>query len=887
MTLCGLRLLRGSAPQPTHHQESLTVKTFAVLMLLLAAGPSSTWAQDEAVNFRYSPSRYFTAICFPNDWLKTVVTENNGLGYDFGPGPYASALTEVTVRPAGENVKLTGHRLPNPKIPLVHASFQGVGVKMEQEAFAIPLGKKGILGGRPKRAAERLQGWNGTVGWARPEGQVDPAFRNAAWGVNRPILYRVPVRRGSEKLVALGICEPYKWGPATRILELRVEGAEPVIFDPLEKGKKNEPHVLFFKGRDANGDGQLAIEAHAALSSPDPNPFLNVFWIFPPEATVSAQELIAGRATKDAELYFDCGAEEERWRNELRADALITSFQGNRMTPEIIVRSTRSLVFDSTSGMLLYGGKPFVVSRPRAVKASLKENEWHILLPAGLSQVETYVLHGPWTNEPVRRLPDRARAKEDVVRFWQNEVQLPQSRIMIPDSGIQYLLDANIRNLYQIAELVDGRQQFNPGPSVYRGIWVHDAFWHISALLFLGDATLARLALENLLRFQLPTGQVKIMAPYVMNRETPIVVFTMYRFARLTGDREWLASHWDNFERALSWIAERRKETLTDPASPGHGLFPPGFADGGLGGVGYEYASAYWGLTGFRAGIDAALWMGKPEAARRWQTAYDELMRSFRRAARRDMRVTGAGHRYLPSRVADTSVNVPPQQANWPLLDAQGIAHLFDPQDSLVTGTLAMLDDSTQEGLPTNTGWLKDGLWPFFGSLEGITHTYQRNYAAAHRLLYAVANHASTLGTWVEEQLPRSAGQKTTGDGSNATASALFIKQVRRLLMMERGDTLELLAGIPDFWYRSGATIALNDCPTIFGKVKLTLSISSDGRRATATVGAIGKAGDPGCSTMDMRGLRRAGFLSEDGRPLSDCMTIERGKKLTLSLVKH
>ena len=862
------------------------MKIFILLSLLLAIGFSPAWTQYQPVDFRYSPSHYFAAICFPNDWLKSVVTENNGLGYDFGPGPYATPLTEVTVRPAGENVTLAGHRFPDPKIPLVRASFRGTGIGMVQEVFAVPLGMKGILGGNPKRTAERVQGWNGTIGWARPEGQVDPAFRNAAWGVNRPILYRVPVRRGSEKLVALGICEPYKWGPGTRILDLRVEGAEPVIFDPLEKGKKNEPHVLFFRGRDANGDGQLAIEAHAAIASPDPNPFLNVFWVFPPEATVSAQDLIAGRATKEAELYFDCGVEEERWRNELRADALITSFQGNRTTPEIVVRSTRSLIFDSSSGMLLSDGKPFIVSRPRALNASLKENEWHILLPAGTKHVETFVLHGPWTKESVRRLPDVEKTKERVDRFWLNEVQLPQSRITVPDSEIQYLLDANIRNLYQLGDLVDGRQQFNPGPSVYRGLWVHDAFWHISALLFLGDATLARLYLENILRSQLPTGQIKVSVPLVMNRETPIVAYTMFRFARMTRDREWLASHWDSFERALSWTQERRKETLRDPASPGYGLFPPGFADGGLGGVGYEYASAHWGLMGFRAGVDAALWMGKPAEVRRWQTAYEELMQSFRQAAHRDMRRNDAGHWYLPSRVADTSGTVLPQQAQWALLDAQGIAHLFDPRDTLVTGTLAMLDDSTKEGLPTNTGWLKDGLWPFFGSLEGITHTYQRDYAAAHRLLYAVANHASPLGTWVEEQLPRSVGQKTSGDGSNATASALFIKQVRRLLMMEREDTLELLAGVPDYWYRPGATTSLNDCPTSFGKVKLTVSISGDGRQATTTVGGIGKAGDPGLSVLDMRGLKRAGFLSADGSPLPDGITIERGKSFKLTVEK-
>lgn len=104
--------------------------------------------------------------------------------------------------------------------------------------------------------------------------------------------------------------------------------------------------------------------------------------------------------------------------------------------------------------------------------------------------------------------------------------------------------------------------------------------------------------------------------------------------------------------------------------------------------------------------------------------------------------------------------------------------------------------------------------------------------------------------------------------------------------MIERGDTLELLAGIPDSWYRPGATIALSDCPTIFGNVRLTLTISGDGRRATAIVGGIGKAGDPGCSTLDMRGLRRAGFLSTDGSPLPDHFTIERGQSFRLSVKK-
>ncbi len=355
-------------------------------------------------------------------------------------------------------------------------------------------------------------------------------------------------------------------------------------------------------------------------------------------------------------------------------------------------------------------------------------------------------------------LPDVATARANATRFWRQDVRLPHSRISVPDSGIQYLLDASIRNLYQIGEFVDGGLEFHPGPSVYRGLWVHDAFWHLSSLLYLGDAMSVKLALDRILSFQLPSGQVRVMAPYVMNRETPIVAHTMFRYARMTDDRGWLLAHWDQFEKALSWTEERRKETLVDRASPAYGLFPPGFADGGLGGIGAEYASVYWALVGFRSGWDAAMWLKKPESARHWQACYDDLMSSFRRAAARDLRKNASGHWYLPVRVADTSHATPPQQANWPLLDAQGLAHLFDPRDSLVSGTLAMLSDDLQEGLPTSTGWLKDGLWPFFGSLLGITQTFQRDYPAAHRTLYAVANHASPLGTWVEEQLPKAVG---------------------------------------------------------------------------------------------------------------------------------
>ncbi len=251
-----------------------------LLAALMLVCPSLLPGQTTPVDFRYASHRYFAAACFPYDRVKTVVTQDHGLGYDFGPGPYAQPLTEVTFRVAGDSLALTGQRCADPTIPIFSATFSAKNITVVEEAFSVPLGKKGV-GSRTKPRLERLLGWNGTIGWARPPEGTDPAFRNVAWGGNRPILYRIPVRRGSEKLVALGFCEPYKWGPGTRTMEVRVEGADPLVFDPLSSGKKNEPQIVMLKGLDVDRNGQLAVEVHSAIDSPDPNPMLNVLWIFP------------------------------------------------------------------------------------------------------------------------------------------------------------------------------------------------------------------------------------------------------------------------------------------------------------------------------------------------------------------------------------------------------------------------------------------------------------------------------------------------------------------------------------------------------------------------------------------------------------------------------
>ena len=819
--------------------HGLTLKFFLGLFFVLFY-PAQIFAQDHVVDFRFAPKNYLTAICLPDDWQKTAVTENGALAYDLGPGPYARALTEISIGLKGKELKMARQYFADPRVPIAVTEYSADGVAITASAFALVQENKTpsintFLNGK----VQRVGGLNGCIGWATPAGTVDPAFRNVAWGTNRAIRYRVKVAPGSRKQVALGVIEPYKPRPKLRDLELRVEGAAMQRVDALKDGKNNVPYVYLFNGEDKDRDNWLAIESQAPLDGADPNTMLSVFWVFPENMN-------------------------------LDVDALIR------------VKSRRSFSFDINTGILQTDGRSFILANPKPIAAAQQGHECILELPNGTKEVALLVQSGPSSRRENAAVPNFRAEMKKARNFWLQRAKLPHGKIVVPDSSMQSVLDANIRNLYQIHEVVDGVPQFQPGPSVYRGLWIHDNDWHISAALFLGDTANARAAIEGLWRYQSADGRVTVMEPYPMNREAACLTYIMCRYARMAGDKKWLERHWPRVIAGLEWLRQMRAQTLTDPSAMTYGLFPPGFSDGGLGGINPEYGSVYWALIGARTAAEAARWLGKNDEAAKWNNFHDELMKSFRVAVQRDWRRDRGGNGYLPMKVADTSRATPPQQANWGLLDAQGLGNIFDTRDSLVTETLKMLQWEKQEGLPMNTGWLKDGLWIFFGTLQAITHVYQRDHQEAIDLLYAIANHASPFGTWVEEQLPKHVGVRNTGDQSNATASALLIKLVRRLLALERGDRLELLAGVPAFWYKPGARLELNDAPTLFGRLNFKLKISPDGKTCRIHLRPVGKPSESGGPVLFLQALKQAGYRV----PVDDELKLAWNREVTFTFKK-
>lgn len=166
--------------------------------------------------------------------------------------------------------------------------------------------------GSQSQQTRREWGWDDDAqslpGWAKPGEACDPAFRNIRAGLGGvPIRYTFKVAPKTACQVVLGFCESHWSDAGTRPVVCRVEGAEIQEVDPLARWGRHRPGALAFQAHDQNGDGQLDVSVLPSPGAPDPNPILNVLWIFPVDAKLDLAQVIAGRPNQTALRYIDVG----------------------------------------------------------------------------------------------------------------------------------------------------------------------------------------------------------------------------------------------------------------------------------------------------------------------------------------------------------------------------------------------------------------------------------------------------------------------------------------------------------------------------------------------------------------------------------------------------
>jgi len=783
-----------------------------------------------------------SAISLPDDWHKPLITQNGGLAYDFGPGPYAQPLTEVTFGFGDHPSPAISQFFTDARIPIPMTVLVAGDDTIRVEGFSIiPPGDSLPSLSTGQESVIRLGGLNGTRNWAMPPVGTDPIFRSVAWGANRPIRYKVKVAAGSRKRVALGVCESYKPRAGMRLLSLQVEGAPHRTVDPMADGVANRPYVFLFDGEDANADGYLNIESHAAADSPDPNVILNGFWVFPQGTPLTAEEVTSGKAADRAELAWECGRELDLRASLMRMEVLHASAAG-RAPIVLHIRSRRNLTLDAESGRVQVDGVPFCLTSPSAIRSSRHGDTLTLHWPDGTGSVTAVVLGGKVGKDHRLVMPDLPAERERVIRYWTQHAPLPQGEIQVPDPRLQYLINASTRNIYQIRDIVDGGVQFQPGPTVYRGLWLGDVLISGGVCLMLGDTAGVRNALEHGMAFQAPSGQFTVLRPSTSLMETPTFLIMMCRYAATTGDDDWLRRHWSIVQRGIGWIEQTRMQTYNDENATYAGLVPPGFVDGGIAYKSADYGTVWWVLSALEHATAAAERLGFAEIAARWRVLRSSYDQPLREAIRKDLRRDPRGLEYLPATIGDTTQGTPPQRGQYTFLLPYAYGRSFFSGDTMLEraarGTLAMLDATTEEGMIVGSGWMADGLWSWLAGVHSMTHHYRDSYDAARHYLNAFADHATPLGTWVEEQQPRSVGTRTAGDASNAEASAIFLQTVRTFLMRERGDTLHLLAGFPAEWAAPGCHTRVRDGRTLFGTISLDVRVSAKGD--TITIGVSG-----------------------------------------------
>ncbi|MBD3385119.1 hypothetical protein GF407_09345 [candidate division KSB1 bacterium] len=857
-----------------------------VFLLFLIILPLSTLAFE--YSFPYSPEAWRTPLCFVDDWHKSLVDHQGNLTYDFGPGPYAKPKTVISVDLKNADLKVTRQSLNAAHIPIVETIMLGEKAGLKAETFSLYDSSRiyppefdpfyyGI---------ERYNGYVGAVAWADPDRSADPAFRNVAWGTGRPIRYDIKVEPGAGKKVALGFCDSYREkDKISRIMKLEVEGAGVQMIDLLKSGEQNEPQVFLFSAKDTDSDGKLGIVVSAAEITQDPNTLINAIWVFPPGLQIDRDKLIAGELSSKAEVYIDCGLEPPLRHYPGRYEAMVAEFNGEAYNPLIRIKSGRLLDYNADDKILTWQKRPFLVTRPAAESARFENGEWILLFAANIPKLEAIVCSGFDFDYGDGQFPDLNMEREKAIDYWNHKAPLPWSKYRLPDKRIEALIQASMRTLYQVREIVHGYPQFQPGPTVYRGFWASDGIWDADAALAIGDFRGADYTIDRFIDYQKENGRVEIMSPSLLHRETPHFIWLLYRYAVLSGDKAWLQERWPHMEKAVAHIQELRQRTFTNADVPYYGLIPPGLTDGGIGGVNPEYGGVFWSLIGLKTAIEAARYIDKSVLAEQWQREYDTFLQYFRAAAERDMRQNDRGNVYLPMKMNVRGDIPDPQRGQAQMGHLVFPGNVFGLEQPFVRGMLEIFDQNLVQGLVIDSGWLKGGVWPFFAAHRGLAELWVGRPGRSVDALFAFADHATPTLNWVEEQMPAGEKGRIGGDQPQTNASAQIIRLVRHLLLLERGCNLEVFNGLPRTWLYPGAQLQLNEIATELGPVSVEMSIEKDGQTARLNIDATDLYERNAQIEICMQAFKAQGFMLAEAVELPDVLKTNR-KKITLTLVK-
>lgn len=401
-------------------------------------------------------------------------------------------------------------------------------------------------------------------------------------------------------------------------------------------------------------------------------------------------------------------------------------------------------------------------------------------------------------------------------------------RWSLPEKHGEFLI-ACARNIQESRAIKDGRTVFQVGPTVYRSMFIVDGNFLLEAGRYLGYDKEVDQGLMAEWHRQLPSGQVAAAAGTEDWKDTAIAMFTLVRQCELKQDWSMFRELLPNVRQALDFLIRLRDEARKGGSLNGrYGLLPPGFADGGLGGVRSEFTNTVWTLAGIRAVVRANETLKLPglESA---PLFYRELRNSFMAAAKKEMVRHPDGFEYLPMLLHDDPalknpdpwMRPRPQTAQWALSQAIFPGEIFAKDDPIVRGHIALMQACTQEDVPAETGWLwHEAVWNYNAAFVAEVYLWAHRRGWAQRTFTGYLNHASPMYAWREEQpLQHALIGDNWGDMPHNWASAECVRYLRHMLVLEDIDTLRFMDGVTSSELAPRKPMMLESTPTRFGRI--------------------------------------------------------------------
>jgi len=378
-------------------------------------------------------------------------------------------------------------------------------------------------------------------------------------------------------------------------------------------------------------------------------------------------------------------------------------------------------------------------------------------------------------------------------------------KVSLPHRELQSSWEANRAH---VLALHDG-DEITPGPDIYHSFWFRDAAYMAYALSTCGYVEAAEQLLRGFVKRQRREG---VFVSHSGEWDsTGQALWAIAQHLTLHPDDALLTEFTPAIERGATWIAQ------TLAKSP-DGLMPPGISSEHFGPPDRYYWDDLWSLAGLESA--QALLGGRRTKDERRRGAIANLRHALKEAWEKDADALGGqAIPAAPGRGIDLGA-VGTLAAWFPL-------GLLDPDDALLEGTLAALEEATfHEGaLFVNTG---HSGWSSYLNMRVAGCRLLQGSPKGWEMMKWLLRHASPTYNWPEAIHPRSGGG-SAGDGHHGWASAEWLMLVRAMLFQESKDTLTITPALPEEWLDLAGQITVRDAPTIFGPLSFDIKWDDGG----------------------------------------------------------